>query len=298
LSEQTSENALRRRVRELEQELDDLKRAWDPLVASEAIFRMMVQAANSVILTLDPDGRLTFINDYGVAFFGYDPDEILGRSVVGTIVPEKDLDGSDLSAMVGSLVQEPERFSVNENENIKKNGDRVWIAWTNRAVRDEDGRVCEIICIGNDITAHKEAERNLRKTTRQLKERVKELNCLYEISRLRDLTDFSLDGSLQSIADLIPTAWQYPEIACARIVMEHYEIKTQNFHKTEWCLSREIRIAGEKAGKVEVCYLEPRPGGAKDPFLKGERQLLKAIAERVGKIIEREWMEEDMRRLR
>jgi hypothetical protein len=165
-------------------------------------------------------------------------------------------------------------------------------------VRDEDGRVCEIICIGNDITARKAAERKLEKTTRQLEERVKELNCLYEISRLRDLTDFSLDSSLQSIVDLIPTAWQYPEIACARIVMEHYEITTQNFNKTDWCLSREIRIAGEKAGKVEVCYLERRPGGAKDPFLKGERKLLKAIAERVGKIIEREWMEEDMRRLR
>jgi PAS domain S-box-containing protein len=71
----------------LELELDDMKRAWDPLVASEAIFRMMVQAANSVILTLDSDGRLTFINDYGVEFFGYDPDEILGRSAIGTIVP-------------------------------------------------------------------------------------------------------------------------------------------------------------------------------------------------------------------
>jgi PAS domain S-box-containing protein len=298
LSEQSSEVTLRRRVRELEQELDELRRAWEPVAASEALFRMMVQASNSVILTLDPDANITFMNDYGVAFFGYERDEILGRSAVGTIVPEKDRDGSDLSAMVGSLVKEPERFSVNENENIKKNGDRVWIAWTNRAVRDEEGRIREIICIGNDITAHKEAERNLEKTTRQLKERVKELHCLYEISRLRDRPDFSLDGSLQAIVDLIPSAWQHPEIACARIVMEGYEIGTENFRKTDWCLSREIRIGGEKAGEVEVCYLESRPGGGEDPFLNGERQLLKAIAERVGRIIEREWMEEDMRRLR
>lgn len=298
MTEQSSEETLRRRVRELAQELEDMKKAWEPMAASEALFRMMVQAANSVILTLDPAGKVTFMNDYGVEFFGYERDEILGRSAVGTIVPEKDRYGSDLSAMIGSLIQEPERFTVNENENIKKNGDRVWIAWTNRAVRDEDGHVREIICIGNDITAHKEAERKLEEATRQLKERVKELHCLYEISRLRDRADFSLDGSLQSIVDLIPPAFQYPEIACARIVMEGYEITTENFKKTDWSLSREIRIGGEKAAEVEVCYLESRTEEAEGAFQKGERQLLAAIAERLGRIIEREWMEEDMRRLR
>ena len=299
MSDQTPEKILRRRIRELEKELADLRQKQGPSEIDESLFRKMVQAANSVILLIDSRGNITFLNDYGLEFFGYAPDEILGRNPVGTIVPEKDRNGADLSAMIGSLVQEPERFAVNENENIKKSGDRVWIAWTNRAVRDENGRIQEIICIGNDITAHKEAERKLEETTCQLKERVKELHCLYEISRLRDMPDFSLDDLLQAIVDLIPQAWQHPEIAGARIVMEGYEIATVNFKKTDWSLSREIRVAGEKAAEVEVCYLEPRPEkAAEGPFLKGEQRLLTAIAERVGKIIEREWIEEDMRRLR
>ncbi|MGD8366703.1 MAG: PAS domain-containing protein [Desulfobacterales bacterium] len=284
------------RVQELERALSDLQSPpCEPI--AENSFQRMVQAANSVILTLSPAGDITFINDYGLSFFGYPEEEILGRSLVGTIVPQKDRNGFDLSAMIAELVQEPDRFAVNENENVKKSGERVWLAWTNRAVRNADGSLREIICVGNDITAPKEAERKLEQTTRQLKERVKELDCLYSISGLRDRTDFSLDDSLQAIVDLIPPSWQYPEIACARVLLERYQIATENFKKTDWRLRSEIRVSGQKAAVIEVCYLQLPPGKDEAPFLPEEQRLLDAIAERIGKIIEREWMEEDMRRL-
>ena len=63
----------------------------------------------------------------------------------------------------------------------------------------------------------KDLERELKHTSFRLGERVKELNCLYNISKLRERTDFSLEDILQSIVDFIPSAWQYPEITCARI---------------------------------------------------------------------------------
>jgi PAS domain S-box-containing protein len=285
------------RVQELERALSDLQSPpCEPI--AENSFQRMVQAANSVILTLSPAGDITFINDYGLSFFGYPEEEILGRSLVGTIVPQKDRNGFDLSAMIAELVQEPDRFAVNENENVKKSGERVWLAWTNRAVRNADGSLREIICVGNDITAPKEAERKLEQTTRQLKERVKELDCLYSISGLRDRTDFSLDDTLQAIVDLIPPSWQHPEIACARVILEHYQIATGNFKKTDWCQRREIRVSGQKVAELEVCYLELPPEEYGAPFLSEEQRLLDAVAERIGKMIEREWMEEDMRRLK
>jgi PAS domain S-box-containing protein len=286
------------RVAELERALSTPERTSETTAVGETSFQRMVQAANSVIMTLSPSGDITFVNEYGLAFFGYEKEEVLGRSAVGTIVPEKDRNGFDLSAMIAELVQEPDRFAVNENENVKKNGERVWLAWTNRAVRSADGRLREIICVGIDITAHKESEKKLEQTARQLKERVKELDCLYAISRLRDRTDFSLDDTLQAIVDLIPPSWKYPKIACARIVLEHYRIATKNFQKTEWCQCQEIRVSGQKVADIEVCYLEFPAKAGKDPFLAEEQRLLGAIAERIGKIIEREWMEEDMRRLK
>ena len=297
MAEQPRVEALKKRIAELERELTTLKSEYEASTAANGNFRRMVQTANSVVLTLDPAGNITFLNDYGLAFFGYEPDEILGRSVVGTIVPEKDRNGFDLTAMIAALVRQPEGFAVNENENVKKNGERVWIAWTNRAVRGTDGGIQEIICVGNDITDHKEAERQLEETTRQLKERVKELDCLYAISRLRDRTDFSLDDTLQAIVDLIPPSWQHPNLACARISLEGYVICTENFRRTEWCLNREIRVGGQKAAELEICYLQPPAENEDAVFLVEEERLLDAIAERIGKIIEREWMEEDMRRL-
>ena len=297
MAEQPTVEALKKRIAELERELTTLKSDCEASMAAHGNFRRMVQAANSVILTLDPAGNITFLNDYGLAFFGYEPDEILGRNVVGAIVPKTDRNGFDLTAMIAALVRQPEGFAVNENENVKKNGERVWIAWTNRAVRGTDGALQEIICVGNDITDHKEAERKLEETTRQLAERVKELDCLYAISRLRDRTDFSLDDTLQAIVDLIPPSWQHPNLACARISLEGYTICTKNFRQTEWCLTREIRVGGQKAADLEVCYRRAPAKKKGVLFLVEEERLLDAIAERIGKIIEREWMEEDMRRL-
>ena len=63
----------------------------------------------------------------------------------------------------------------------------------------------------------------------KLRERIKELNCLYDISSFRDATDFSLDAVLQAVVDFIPPAIQYPEITCARVIFGDYEIKTKNF---------------------------------------------------------------------
>jgi hypothetical protein len=72
----------------------------------------------------------------------------------------------------------------------------------------------------------------------RLQERIKELNCIYDISSFRDTTDFSLDAVIQAVIDFIPPAIQYPEITCARLIFGGYEIKTKNFRDTKWKISR------------------------------------------------------------
>ena len=75
----------------------------------------------------------------------------------------------------------------------------------------------------------KRVEKELKQVSHGLGERIKELNCLYSISKLRERTDFSLEDILQAILDLIPPAWQYPEITCARIIFNGYEFTTKNY---------------------------------------------------------------------
>jgi PAS domain S-box-containing protein len=141
---------------ELVREIEFLRGRLKELEVSEQRYREIVQNANSVILRMDTGGRITFFNAYAQRFFGYYENEILGENAIGTIVPETDETGADLKAMIKDIVENPQRHSTNVNENMRANGQRIWMAWTNKAIIDDDGRISEILCIGNDITKLKQ----------------------------------------------------------------------------------------------------------------------------------------------
>ncbi|MGA2853057.1 MAG: PAS domain S-box protein [Verrucomicrobiota bacterium] len=139
---------------------------------SEQKYRELVMLANSIILRWSRDGRITFLNEFGQRFFGYTEAEICGRHVVGTIVPASGSNGRNLPSLMDEISANPAAFEQNINENMRRNGEHVWIAWTNRVVRDERGQVAEILSIGTDITARKQVEEELRATQASLEERV------------------------------------------------------------------------------------------------------------------------------
>lgn len=120
-----------------------------------------------------------------------------------------------------------------------------------------------------------------------LRERLKELKCLYGISSLVDRYGSSLEAILQEVVGLIAQSWQYPEVTCVRIEFEGRCYKTHNFTATHWVQSAEIRVSGEKIGVIEIFYRKECPAADEGPFLKEERWLLNAVAERVGRIAER-----------
>ncbi|MFA6240187.1 MAG: PAS domain S-box protein [Candidatus Hydrogenedentales bacterium] len=152
------------------QDISFRKAAEEALRASERKYRELVQNASSIILRIDREGRITFFNEFAQSFFGYSADEILGQYAVGTIVPLTDRGGRDLPKMVDDLLVRPEHYANNENENVRKNGERVWIAWTNTAVRDVHGDIQEILCVGNDVSERKRAEDELRKLSRAVEQ--------------------------------------------------------------------------------------------------------------------------------
>ncbi len=119
-----------------------------------------------------------------------------------------------------------------------------------------------------------------------LRERIKELNCLYRLSEIVENCGHSLDTLFQGVAEILPESWLYPETAGARIVFDGKEHPTSNFKDSLWKLAGDILIAGEKAGVVEVHYLQERPTLDEGPFLREERSLINAVAERLGKAIE------------
>lgn len=126
-------------------------------------------------------------------------------------------------------------------------------------------------------------------------ERIKELNCLYDISRLFSQRTLSLDTMLKEIVRTIPNAWQFPENTCARISHRGREYQSENYSAGNKSLAEKIKPSNRDSGFVEVCYLGD-PDVSSMLFLEDEKKLLKAIAELLGSIIEKKEAETSLKR--
>jgi PAS domain S-box-containing protein len=152
--------------RGIARDVTEHKHAKESLKRSEAKYRELVENANSIIVKWDVEGTIHFFNECGQRCFGYTEDEVLGKNVVGTIVPTKDNSGKNLADMVNDIICNPDRYASNENENMCKNGDRIWVAWTNKAIRDKTGNIVEILSIGNDVTERRMMQKTLEESER------------------------------------------------------------------------------------------------------------------------------------
>lgn len=133
-----------------------------------------------------------------------------------------------------------------------------------------------------------------------LRERVKELTCLYGIARAAERSDLSLAELLQNIVELLPPAWQYPEITAARITLDDHAYETAEFAESAHRQSTKIVVQGQTRGTVEVRYSDETPTLPtldEGPFLRWERNLINAVAREISLITERRQTEDSRRRL-
>ena len=130
-----------------------------------------------------------------------------------------------------------------------------------------------------------------------LRERVKELTCLYGIAKIVEQGSLSLRDILQEIVMLLPPAWLYPEIASARIILDDQTYATPNYKEDTHKQTAKIIVGGLQRGIVEVTYREEKPELDEGPFLKEERSLIDTVAREIVLIIERTQIEEDKERL-
>ena len=141
--------------------------AQKALNESERKYRELVQNANSAIIQWNRNRKITLFNEYAQQFFGYLADEMLGKQV-DILLPQGQSDEANPAEMIQDMVNDPQRYANNINENVCKDGRRVWMAWTNKPIYDENGQVSEILAVGTDITKQKRAEEALRQQAQLL----------------------------------------------------------------------------------------------------------------------------------
>jgi PAS domain S-box-containing protein len=164
-------------VTDLKELADALRCSEQTVRQSETRYRELVQNANSAIIRWNRDGTITFFNEYAQTFFGYSAQEAVGKNV-GFLVPPRDSAGLDLATLPQDVVANPEKYANNVNENLCRDGRKVWMAWTNKPILDETGQVAEILAVGIDVTERMRAEEALRESEQ----------------RYRSLFDNMLDG--------------------------------------------------------------------------------------------------------
>jgi hypothetical protein len=122
----------------------------------------------------------------------------------------------------------------------------------------------------------------LDKLIHDLKERAKELNCLYEVQELLGTPNIAIDEICQGIIKALPPGWQYPDVCEAQLAYSGKIYQTPRYRETPWVQSADIIVQDQNVGKINVCYTEECPTSDEGPFLKEERKLINTIAEQFG----------------
>ncbi len=130
-----------------------------------------------------------------------------------------------------------------------------------------------------------------------LRERIKELNCLYGIAQLAERYAESIEELLSHLVDFLPLSWQYPDIACARILFDGRTYQSSHFRITPWRQESRILVYNEPRGEVGIFYLEERAAADEGPFLKEERIMVDEVARRIGAVALRIAAEQELQEI-
>lgn len=170
-------------------------------------------------------------------------------------------------------------FANRETRIVTPEGKIKWILDKSRLIYDEKDTPVRVDGTVSEITDRKKLE--LQKT-----ERMKELKVLYRLSELGSDEGLSIDELLEKFVKSIPEGWQYTEVTCSRVVLGDSTFSTENFKETQWLQTTPIEVKGSIVGRIEVIYLVEKPEEDEGPFLKEERLLLNALAQRLSSIVE------------
>ena len=119
-----------------------------------------------------------------------------------------------------------------------------------------------------------------------MKERARELKCVYSFTQLMDREEYSIDDFLTRVVDVLPSSFQFPEVACARIEMGSQTFKSLFYQESPWQMTSAVTYPEGVTGHVSIFYSEARPPADEGPFLKGERIFLNAVATRLGLLVD------------
>ncbi|NQT73778.1 MAG: PAS domain S-box protein [Chloroflexi bacterium] len=279
-------NVLRRVLRELSMEI---KLGWteSQLRESEERYRDLFENASDLIQSIDKDGKFVYVNRSWLEVLGYEWSEVEGLSFFNVIAPNQ---VEYCKEMLLQITQGQEFRNV-QITFITKDECEVFVEGNVRP-RMEDEQFVATIGIFHDITERLKSDEIIRKQAYDLSKRLKELHCLYGLSKAAEEPGTTLEQLIQSTVNLIPYALQYPDFTCAQVTFDNQVFSSGNFAESMCQESSDIIVYGEHAGTLKVWYTDAISTNDGIPFLDEERELINALSEQLARFIEYRQAEE------
>jgi PAS domain S-box-containing protein len=249
-------------------------------------YRTIVEMAQAMIVLLDLEGKVVCVNSVFEKIFGYSLPEIKGAAWPDRIFPPQ------TQKTVKKILRNLSRKPISEpllTKIVDRNGKERFVEWSYRKIGQASDNVGHILAVGRDLSESVRNEKKLLEEQLKLIERNKELTCLYGMAKIVANPAISLPELIQSIVEILPPAFQYPEKASARIQLNGKSYITAGFKDSQHRLHENLVIQAEKRGSIEVVYPQEsaQKGGPEVSFLAEEHHLLKTIAHQVALMIEK-----------
>lgn len=263
------------------------RRAEESMLREKNLTEAMFESLPGVFYLFNTEGKYLRWNKNHESVTGYSGEEIAKMYPLDFLTDEQ---GPVALEKIKEVFERGQ--STLEADFKTKDGTLIPYFFTGKHVTI-DGEEC-LIGMGIDITDRKRAEDENEKLIHLLGERVKELTMLHKTARILQDDQKSLPELLQEIVELIPPAWQYPEVTEGRISFGDLSFETGRFTQSKWSQTAEFLVAGEH-GKIEVVYLEECPAEVEGPFLAEERKLIDSLSEIICSALDRMRAHDELR---
>lgn len=258
----------------------------DELAVERLRLRSLLDNLPELIWMKSPDGIVQYCNAQYKAFHNITDRDIIGKSeadLFSTVDVELKWSYETQSMRTRKAVTRAEWLTP------QKSGTSVHVETICAPIVDSRGHLVGVLGVSRDITKLTELEG-------QLRERIKEQACLHSVFKITEDLTSPLHEVMQDVASLLPQGWQYPEIAGVRIECNGSHYASEHHTQEGDSMSSPLVVDGKRIGQVEVSYCAKRASADEGPFLKEERTLLDAIAERLSSVMHRRIINESAHR--
>ena len=263
-----------------------------------------LQSIGDGVISTDISGNVINMNPVAEKLSGWKLKEALNKPIedIFNIVSLKS--NIKIQSPVRKVISTKQKIDLPEHTAlINKSGKRMPIADSAAPIYGYNSNLVGVVLVFRDVTNKYEMQENLKvsvdtlqKRTFALGERVKELNYLYSISEIIQNKEGTFDEKLQSIVDIIPPAWQFPDITCAKLVLDTKTYCTANYLDTEWTMNSDIIVNNVIIGYLAIAYTKKKPDIFEGPFLNEERSLINTICKVIAGYFERINAEDELKR--